>query len=56
MAGETPFLVGRVQVTFSCGMARVRDPAGLDDAMRAADSILYAAKQGGRNLVLAASN
>ena len=56
MAGETPFLVGRVQVTFSCGMARVRDPAGLDDAMRAADSILYAAKQGGRNLVLAASD
>jgi diguanylate cyclase (GGDEF)-like protein len=38
-------------VTFSCGLASVRDFALLEDATKHADAALYAAKHGGRNRV-----
>lgn len=44
-------LPGEAMVTFSCGLARLEDAAGIDDALTRADQALYAAKSDGRDRI-----
>lgn len=54
MRRSEAFRIGGRPVTFSCGLARVRGYANLAEATRQADRTLYAAKEGGRNLIMTA--
>lgn len=54
MRGNAAFTIGGRTVTFSCGLAPVLGYADLAEATRRADQTLYAAKEGGRDLIMTA--
>ncbi|WP_447760216.1 GGDEF domain-containing protein [Sphingopyxis panaciterrae] len=54
MRQSEAFTIDGRAITFSCGLARVGGYAELAEATRRADKSLYAAKEGGRNLILTA--